>query len=158
MYGNLIGSFRCFSGKTPVGVLRIANATTAFGVNLPVGTIVVNLGTNVQWQANAGVLSTATLTTASASFTALGGTATTATNLAGGLGGSIPYQSAANTTAMLANGTSGQALLSAGGTSAPVWGTPWTTANTTGSSGSCTGNAATVTTNANMTGDVTSSG
>ena len=52
---------------------------------------------------------------------ALSGTATTATNLAGGLGGQIPYQSAANTTALLANGTAGQVLTSAGGTSAPTW-------------------------------------
>lgn len=46
---------------------------------------------------------------------------TTATNLAGGLGGSIPYQSALSTTAMLANGSAGQALVSAGTTLAPVW-------------------------------------
>jgi hypothetical protein len=143
---------------TPVRTLRIQNATTAFGVNIPVGTIVVNLATNTQFQANAGVISTATLTTASSSFTSLGGTTSTATNLARGTEGSIPYQSAAGTTAMLANGTANKALISTGGTSAPQWGSPWTTSNTSGSSGSCTGNAATVTTNANMTGDVTSSG
>lgn len=44
-----------------------------------------------------------------------------ATNLANGLGGQIPYQSAANTTAMLANGTAGQFLKSQGTTLAPVW-------------------------------------
>lgn len=43
------------------------------------------------------------------------------TNLAGGSGGSIPYQSGASTTAMLANGTSGQILKANGGTSAPSW-------------------------------------
>lgn len=48
-------------------------------------------------------------------------TATTATYIAGGAGGSIPYQSSANTTAMLANGTSGQLLKSNGGTAAPSW-------------------------------------
>lgn len=47
--------------------------------------------------------------------------ATTATNLAGGGAGQIPYQSASGTTAMLAAGTSGQALLS-NGSSAPSWG------------------------------------
>jgi hypothetical protein len=46
---------------------------------------------------------------------------TTATNIAGGSVGTIPYQTAADTTAMLAVGTAGQALLSQG-TSAPVWG------------------------------------
>jgi hypothetical protein len=49
------------------------------------------------------------------------GSATTATNIAGGLGGSVPYQTAAGATAMLANGTAGQVLQSAGGTNAPVW-------------------------------------
>lgn len=47
--------------------------------------------------------------------------ATTATNLAGGSGGTVPYQSAAGTTAMLANGTAGQVLTSAGTTAAPTW-------------------------------------
>jgi hypothetical protein len=63
----LIGAL-AFGQATPVGVLRIQNATTAFGVNMPVGTIVVNLATNTQWQANTYVVSTATLTTASTSF------------------------------------------------------------------------------------------
>jgi hypothetical protein len=49
---------------------------------------------------------------------------TRATNLVGGLGGSIPYQSAVDTTALLANGTSGQVLTSNGTTLAPSWTTP----------------------------------
>ena len=48
------------------------------------------------------------------------GTATTATNLAGGSNGTIPYQSASGTTQMLAAGTSGQVLQS-NGASAPSW-------------------------------------
>ena len=72
------------------------------------------------------------LTGTAASLTAGNATnaasATKATNLANGLGGQIPYQSAANTTAMLANGTSGQVLTSAGGTSAPTWVAPVVTA------------------------------
>jgi hypothetical protein len=51
-------------------------------------------------------------------------TATTATNIDGGAGGSIPYQSASSTTALLANGTSGQVLTSQGTTLAPIWTTP----------------------------------
>jgi hypothetical protein len=51
-------------------------------------------------------------------------TATRATNIAGGLGGSIPYQTAVNTTALLLNGTAGQVLTSSGGTIAPTWTTP----------------------------------
>jgi hypothetical protein len=50
-----------------------------------------------------------------------------ATNLSGGLGGQIPYQSATSTTALLANGTSRQFLISNGGTSAPSWSTPTVT-------------------------------
>lgn len=48
------------------------------------------------------------------------GTSSTATNLAGGSNGTIPYQSASGTTQMLAVGTSGQVLTSAGA-GAPTW-------------------------------------
>jgi hypothetical protein len=46
-------------------------------------------------------------------------TANTATNLAGGAAGSVPYQTAAGTTAMLAAGTNGQVLTLSSGL--PVW-------------------------------------
>jgi hypothetical protein len=55
-------------------------------------------------------------------------TATTATNLAGGSAGTIPYQSAAGTTAMLAIGSSGQVLQS-NGASAPSWAAATAAAN-----------------------------
>lgn len=51
------------------------------------------------------------------------GTSSTATNLAGGSNGTIPYQSAAGTTQMLAVGTSGQ-VLQTNGVGAPSWVTP----------------------------------
>ena len=57
----------------------------------------------------------------------IGGTATTATNLAGGANGTIPYQSASGTTQMLAVGTSGQFLQSQG-SAAPTWVTTVATA------------------------------
>jgi len=66
-----------------------------------------------------GTPSAAVLTNATG--TAAGLTAGTATNLAGGLGGSVPYQSAADTTVLLANGTAGQVLTSNGTTLAPSW-------------------------------------
>jgi hypothetical protein len=50
-------------------------------------------------------------------------TATTATNIAGGIASQIPYQSGANTTAFIANGTTGQ-FLKSNGTSAPSWDNP----------------------------------
>lgn len=49
--------------------------------------------------------------------------ATTATNLAGGGAGTIPYNTAAGTTAQLAAGTSGYVLKS-NGTAAPTWVAP----------------------------------
>lgn len=49
------------------------------------------------------------------------GTATTATNLAGGLQGSIPYQTAAGATTLLAKGTAGQVLTMNAGATAPSW-------------------------------------
>jgi len=48
------------------------------------------------------------------------GTATSATNLAGGSTGAIPYQSAASTTTFLSAGTSGD-ILTYGGSNAPAW-------------------------------------
>lgn len=47
----------------------------------------------------------------------------TATNLAGGSNGTIPYQSASGTTQMLAAGTAGQ-VLQTNGAAAPTWVTP----------------------------------
>lgn len=47
------------------------------------------------------------------------GNATSATNIAGGATGSLPYQSSANTTTMLAAGTNGYVLTLAGGV--PTW-------------------------------------
>lgn len=56
--------------------------------------------------------------------TSLSGLTTgTATNLAGGSNGTIPYQSATGTTQMLAVGTSGQ-VLQTNGAGAPSWVTP----------------------------------
>jgi hypothetical protein len=55
--------------------------------------------------------------------TASGLTAGSATNIAGGTAGLIPYQTGAGATAFQAAGTSGQFLTSAG-TSAPTWTTP----------------------------------
>ena len=51
------------------------------------------------------------------------GTATTATNVAGGSNGTIPYQSASGTTQMLAAGTATYVLTS-NGSAAPTWAAP----------------------------------
>lgn len=73
----------------------------------------------------------ATATTATTATTAV--TATTATNLAGGASGSLPYQSAAATTAMLGIGTNGQVLTVSSGL--PSWQTLSSSAVTTFSAG-----------------------
>jgi hypothetical protein len=70
-----------------------------------------NEGTAGQVLTSAGTGNTPTWATPSAA---------TATNLAGGIASQIPYQSAANTTAFIANGSSGQ-ILQSNGTSAPSW-------------------------------------
>jgi hypothetical protein len=70
---------------------------------------------------NLVVSGTATAPTFIGALTGNADTATRATNIAGGLGGSIPYQTAVNTSALLPNGTSGQVLTSQGTTLAPVW-------------------------------------
>jgi hypothetical protein len=70
-----------------------------------------NQGTAGQVLTSAGTGATPTWATPSAA---------TATNLAGGIASQIPYQSAANTTAFIANGSSGQ-ILQSNGTSAPSW-------------------------------------
>ena len=49
--------------------------------------------------------------------------ATTATNLAGGGAGYIPYQSGSGATSFVSAGTTGQVLTS-NGTGAPTWATP----------------------------------
>jgi hypothetical protein len=61
-------SVHIFAQSSPTLDLRIANATTAFGQNLPIGTKVFNVDTGLYYVATAGVLSTATLTSAAASF------------------------------------------------------------------------------------------
>jgi hypothetical protein len=50
--------------------------------------------------------------------------ATTATNIAGGAAGSIPFQTSANTTSLLAAGAANRVLIMNGSGTAPVWGQP----------------------------------
>jgi hypothetical protein len=78
------------------------------------------------WNVQGGMTyNNATNTLTATTFSgALSGNATSATNIAGGAGGQVLYQSASGTTAKLANGTSGQVLTSAGTTLAPTWTTP----------------------------------
>jgi hypothetical protein len=77
------------------------------------------------------------------------GTAAKATNLAGGAAGSVPYQSALDTTTFLAVGSNGQVLTLASGI--PSWATPTTgTVTSVGGTGTVSG--------ISLSGTVTSSG
>ena len=68
-----------------------------------------------------GVGKTINISINSSKFAGFAQTAGIATNLSGGAGGQVVYQSAADTTAFLSNGTAGQVLVSNGGTNAPQW-------------------------------------
>ena len=56
---------------TPVKTVRVADATTTFNQNIVKGTQVYDVDADVLWIANKGVISTATLTSAASSFSAL---------------------------------------------------------------------------------------
>ena len=137
---NWNGSAFTWSAGTISGIALGSNlATLTFGTYLTGtsynGSTAVTLATNAT---NANTASTIVARDASGNFTAgtitaaLNGnastatsatsatSATTATNLAGGSAGTVPYQSAAGTTAQLAAGTSGQVLRS-NGAAAPSW-------------------------------------
>ncbi|HOS83792.1 MAG TPA: tail fiber domain-containing protein, partial [Bacteroidales bacterium] len=86
--------------------------------SITIGTTAINLGAS---STTLGGLTSVTSTSFTGDLTGNATSATTASNIAGGAGGSIPYQTAANTTALLANGTAGQVLTSSGGTNAPTW-------------------------------------
>jgi hypothetical protein len=78
---------------------------------------------------NAATATTATSATTAGSAT----TATTSTNIAGGASGSLPYQSAASTTALLGIGSNGQILTISSGL--PAWANASTAAVTSFSAG-----------------------
>lgn len=110
------------SAVTGTGAVVLASSPTL--VTPALGTPTALVGTNITGTA-AGLSIGGNAATAT--------TATTATNLAGGSGGTVPYQSAAGTTAMLANGSAGQVLQSNGTTLAPSWAAAPAAALTVGS-------------------------
>ena len=57
-------SYVSFGQATPTSDIRMVNATTPFGVNLPIGTKVYNIATKIWYTANAGISSDKTITTA----------------------------------------------------------------------------------------------
>ena len=126
---NITGSITGNAGTVTNGVYTTDTGTVTAkmiqnaAADLGAANIGINLGnTNGAYVTNLTTDGTITATAGfSGALTGNADSATTATNIAGGLGGQIPYQSSVNTTALLANGTDGQYLMSKGTTVAPSW-------------------------------------
>jgi hypothetical protein len=112
---NVTGTVTIAHGGT--GSTTSQQAINALVVNAVVGTYLRGDGTNAVMSA----IQAADVPTLNQNTTGSAATATTATNIAGGGVGYIPYQSAAGTTAFLNAGTSGYVLTSNGAGIAPVW-------------------------------------
>ena len=112
--------------KTYIGEVTNAGSGGSGSIHIRIvpGSVLGGTDSNVQF----GTLSTNDLiqyngtywTNVAPSSVAIG----TATNLAGGAAGSVPYQSAANTTTFLGIGTAGQFLKVNSGATAPQWASP----------------------------------
>jgi hypothetical protein len=109
-------------------VISTYNATASISTNTGALQIVggagiggrINAGGLISGAAGASITGSVTATTFFGALTGnVTGTATNATNVIGGAAGSLVYQSAANTTAMLTLGTAGFVLTA--GASAPQW-------------------------------------
>lgn len=128
---------------------------TGTSTNIPTGAVRWNAGTS-KWERYGGSSWGNLATTYAISISGNAATATsatTATKLAAGVAGAIPYQSAAGTTAFTAVGTAGQVLVS-GAAAAPIWVSQSTlSVGSAATAGSCTGNAATATTAGTCTGN-----
>ena len=118
---------------TPTAYATVTDDTTTNAVRYPLfaNQTTGNLSTEyvsstkLQFTPSTGTLAATVFSGAGTSLTgtaaslSIGGTAAKATNVVGGAAGSLPYQSAADTTAMLALGTSGYVLTA--GASAPAY-------------------------------------
>ena len=98
------------------GLTGIPNSALVGSGSITLGSTNVPLGTTI---ANIAGLTSVTATTFTGALTGNATSATTATNLASGAAGSLPYQTASGTTTMLAAGTNGYVLTLAGGV--PTW-------------------------------------
>jgi len=158
-------SFKITDTGVTAGSYGNAARTTTFSVNSrgQITTIYDQPIDIAATQVTSGTLASARLSGSYTGITAVGtlvnltvtnpitGSIGTATNLAGGSSGSVPYQSAAGTTALLAPGTNGQVLTLVSGLPA------WVTAGS--GSGTVTSVAGTGTVNGlTLTGTVTTSG
>ena len=114
------------------GILTLAQPPVMSGASITSGTIPIAsvVGTAVALSGSQTIAGSKTFSSAIIATGGVTGVSSLATSLVGGLGGSIPYQNAVNATSLLANGTVGQVLTSAGTTLAPTWTTPNSTTST----------------------------
>jgi hypothetical protein len=84
----MLGAVLVYPQATPTFQVRVANATTTFGISVPIGATVYNYGADKYFVCKAGTASTLTLTTGAANFTQVGGAGLggTVTDLTAGLG------------------------------------------------------------------------
>jgi hypothetical protein len=129
---------------------------TGFGTGVATA-LAINTGTAGAFVVNGGALGTPSSgTLTNCTFPTLNQNTTGyAAGLAGGLAGSLPYQSAVNATTFLAAGSNGQVLTLAAGL--PSWATP-TTGTVTSVSGTGTVNGITLTGTVTSTGSLTLGG
>jgi hypothetical protein len=119
------------SNATHTGdVTDAAGVLTVDGINgvelAPLGTGILRLASGVP-----SIATEAQFPTLNQSTTGNANTATTATNIAGGAIGAVPYQTGSGATAMLAAGTAGHVLKS-NGSAAPSWSQVNISSETTG--------------------------
>jgi hypothetical protein len=122
---NNLTSGSIFSVNDVSGIPSIdvdANGTIslgAYGGNIGIGT--TNATSKLDIFGNIKVVGIVTATTFSGTLSGYASSAGISTNLNGGLAGNIVYQSGANATAFLTNGSSGTVLQSNGVGNAPTW-------------------------------------
>jgi len=132
-------------------VFQTGSGATSFTAAGTSNQLLASAGTGTPAWTSAPTVSAANMTsfpTLNQNTTGSAATATTATNIAGGTDGEIPYQTAAGTTSFIAIGTSNY-ILQGNGAASPTWTSAPTVAvtNMTGTGGfSITGNATTATT------------
>jgi len=105
-----------YATSSGISTYATSSGIATYATNAGVSTYATNAGI-ATYATNAGVSTYATSSGISTYATSSG----IATNLKGGSGGTIVYQSSTDTTAFLANGTGGYILQANGGTSAPSW-------------------------------------
>ena len=112
---NLAGGSSIVTGTLPVGNLPSIPNTSLVNSSITVGSTAIALGAAATTLAG---LTSVTSTTFVGALTGNASTATTATNVAGGAAGSIPYQTGSGATSLLATGSG----VLVGGTT-PSWST-----------------------------------